>query len=108
MPDVSVEGWRGPWRDDDPDAAFKERVARSALLDPLSTLTELSATVGVPVGGLVHHVLVEWASAGSAGLVELGPTEVARLLAIVEGDGSDAEKLAALRGRLRWLMSGVE
>ena len=107
MPNVEIEGWSGPWEAGDPHAAFKQRVADSARLDPLDTLAGLSEVVGVPVGGLVHHVLAEWASAGSRGLLELGPREVAALLAMADGDGSPEHRLKALRGRLAWLQSGV-
>jgi hypothetical protein len=101
MPLIDVAPWTGPWEPDDPDAGFKERVAESARVDPLHTLTNLSAAIGVPVGGLVHHVLAAWASAGSQGLLEIGPTEAQELLALAE-----AGDLEALRGRLRWLVSG--
>jgi hypothetical protein len=106
MPTVDIEGWTGPWPEDDRDAGFKERVAESARLDPLATLTKLSRATGIPVGGLVHHILAEWASAGSRALLELGPSEVEQLLAIVDGDATDAAKIQALLGRLSWLKSG--
>jgi hypothetical protein len=108
MPTVDVVGWSGPWAGDDPHARFKERVAESARLEPLATLENLSAAVGVPVGGLVHHVLVEWASAGSRGLLEIGPRELDRLLEIVDGDEPATEIVEALRGRLAWLRAGLQ
>ena len=113
MPTVDVTGWRGPVDPAHPDAAFHERVAASALVDPLPTLAGLSAAVGVPVGGLVHHVLAEWAAAGAAGLLELGPTELDRLWGLVAGaedactDDARLAAYAALRGRLSWLRSGA-
>jgi hypothetical protein len=98
MASIDVAGWTGPWPEDDPDGSFKERVAASARLDPLATLANLSEAVGIPVGGIVHHVLAEWASAGSRGLLELGATEVDQLWAIVEGDEPATDKIEALRG----------
>jgi len=62
---VSLEGWTGPWADDDPDANFKAEVALYAHVDPLSTLRNLSGSTGVPLGALCHYVLAKWATAGS-------------------------------------------
>jgi hypothetical protein len=57
----------------------------------------------------VHYVLAKWASAGSGGLLELGPTMVQRLWAVVEEAeerGSNAARLEAyeqLRQMISWL-----
>jgi hypothetical protein len=57
----------------------------------------------------VHYVLAKWATAGSGGLLELGPQLVTQLNACVdraEEAGTDAARLAAyeeLRQRLSWL-----
>ena len=114
MPDavertVVLEGWAGPWDDDDPDANFKADVALYSHVDPLTTITNLSAAIGVPVGALCHYVLAKWATQGSGGLLELGPTMTRRLAAIcdeAEAAGTDEVRLAAyaqLRGLTSWL-----
>jgi hypothetical protein len=109
LPTLRLETWTGPWAPDDPDAAFKAEVADYARLDPLVTLTGLSEYSGIPVGALAHYVLAKWAAAGSEGLLEIGPSMVQRLWAIVaqaERAGTDADRLAAyhaLRGLLSWL-----
>ena len=81
---VRIEGWTGPWPDDDPDANFKRDVALYAHADPLSTLRTLSDAIDVPIGGLCHYVLAMWATAGSGGLLELGPTMTRRLAAVCD------------------------
>jgi len=107
-------GWTGPWADDDPDANFKSDIALYASVDPMSTIDNLAEAVGVPPGALVHYVLAKWASAGSGGLLELGPTMVQRLWEPVEraeSDGSDAARVAAyhqLRQMLAWLRLPIE
>ena len=114
MPDdidrtVVLEPWTGPWDPDDRDANFKADVALYALTDPLSTVRNLGAHLGIPVGGLVHYVLAKWATAGSDGLLELGPAMTERLASIcdeAEAAGSDEARLAAyakLRDILSWL-----
>ena len=111
---LAVEPWSGPWEDDDPHVLFKAEVALHAHSDWRPTLEALSIEVGIPVGGLAHHALAAWCSAGAAGLLELGPTEAAsldRLCRDAEADGSDAARLAAyhaLRGRLSWLVSALD
>lgn len=108
-PTVRLDSWQGPWPDDDPDANFKHEVALYAHADPLSTITNLSAALDIPVGALVRYVLARWASGGSAALLELGPTMVERLwepVEAAEADGSDAARLAAydqLRQMISWL-----
>ena len=111
---VILEGWAGPVADDDPHANFKRAVAASALVDPLPTLRNLAAFVGLPVGAVCRHALVQWTSAGSAALLEVGPSWVRRLgepVARAEAEGTDAARLAAydeLRGLLGWLAAGLD
>ena len=108
-PVVRLERWQGPWPPDDPDANFKSDVALYALLDPLSTVTNLGRALDIPVGALCRYVLAKWATGGSGGLLELGPTMVGRLwdvCATAEREGTDAARLAAyhqLRQMLDWL-----
>ena len=108
-PVVRLERWRGPWPSDDPDANFKADVALYSLLDPLSTITNLGRALDIPVGALCRYVLAKWATGGSGGLLEIGPTMVGRLwdvCATAEHDGTDAARLAAydqLRQMLEWL-----
>ncbi len=65
--------------------------------------------MGIPEGAVVHYVLAKWASAGSGGLLELGPSMVHRLWTVVEeaeGEGTDAARLAAydqLSQMISWL-----
>ena len=106
---IELTGWSGPWRDDDPDANFKTDVALYARVDPLHTIRTLSASVDVPVGAICHYVLAKWATQGSGGLLELGPTMTRRLAAIcddAEASGTDEARLGAyesLRGLISWL-----
>ena len=67
VPVVRLEPWSGPWPDDDPDANFKADVALYARLDPLETVRNLAAHLGVPEGAIVRYVLARWATAGSGG-----------------------------------------
>jgi hypothetical protein len=63
----------------------------------------------MPEGAIVHYVLAKWASAGSGGLLELGPTMVRRLWAVAEEAeeaGTDTARLEAyeqLRQMISWL-----
>ena len=108
-PVVTLERWTGPWPDDDPDANFKADVALYSLLDPLSTLEGLATNLDIPIGALCRYVLAKWATGGSGGLLELGPTMVTRLGAVceeAEEEGSDDARLRAydqLRSMLQWL-----
>ncbi len=108
-PVVTLERWTGPWPDDDPDANFKADIALYANVDPLATIENLAAHIGVPVGAVVRYVLARWASAGSGGLLELGPTMVHRLAKVcdeAETAGTDAARLGAydqLRQMIEWL-----
>jgi hypothetical protein len=106
---IELEGWRGPWRDDDKDANLKSDIALYAHVDPLRTVRGLSESIDVPVGAIVHYVLARWASEGASGLLELGPTMSRRLNAVcadAEADGTNAARLAAyeqLRQMISWL-----
>jgi hypothetical protein len=106
---VALVGWDGPWDRDDPDANFKADIALYSRVDPMTTISNLAGAIGVPEGALVHYVLAKWASAGSGGLLELGPTMIHRLWGAVEAaeeTGTDAARLAAyeqLRQMITWL-----
>jgi uncharacterized protein DUF6027 len=106
---ITLEGWRGPWSDDDKDANLKADIALYAHVDPLQTVRGLSESVDVPVGAIVHYVMAKWASEGASGLLELGPTMSRRLEAVcarAEADGSVEARLAAfeqLRQMISWL-----
>ena len=106
---VSLEPWTGPWRSDDPDANFKRDVALYAAVDPLATLRSMSINLDIPLGALCHYVLAKWATAGSGGLLELGPTMTRRLADVcdhAESEGTDRARLEAyaqLRDMIRWL-----
>ena len=106
---ITLEGWRGPWPDDDKDANLKADIALYAHVDPLRTVRGLSDSIDVPIGAIVHYVLARWASEGASGLLELGPTLSRRLNAVctdAEEDGSDAARLAGfeqLRQMISWL-----
>jgi hypothetical protein len=108
-PVIELVRWSGPWADDDPDANFKAEVADYCRLDPLRTVTGLANNLDIPVGAVVRYVLARWATAGSGGLLELGPTMVRRLWEPVEkaeAAGTDEARLAAydeLRSLLSWL-----
>jgi Family of unknown function (DUF6027) len=106
---VTLIGWDGPWADDDPDANFKADIALYAHVDPLATIRNLGRALDVPIGALCHYVLAKWATQGSGGLLELGPTMTRRLASIcddAEAAGTDDARLAAyeqLRGLTSWL-----
>ncbi len=97
-PLIRLERWTGPFSADDPDANLKADVALYALVDPLGTIDGLSANVDIPVGALCRYVLAKWATGGSGGLLELGPTMTRRLVAVcevAEEAGTDEARLAA-------------
>lgn len=106
---VKITAWTGPWAEDDPDANFKADVDLYAHVDPMATIAKLAAALGIPQGAVVWYVLAKWASAGSGGLLELGPTMVNRLWEPVEraeAAGSDQARLDAyeqLHQMLSWL-----
>jgi Family of unknown function (DUF6027) len=106
---VELTVWTGPWASDDPDANFKADVALYARVDPMTTIRNLASALGVPEGAIVRYVLAKWASAGSGGLLELGPSMVQRLWDPVEKAeeaGTDSARLEAydqIRQMLSWL-----
>ena len=106
---VQIEGWNGPWPDDDKDANFKADIAAYAPLDPLSTLRNLGDSIDVPVGAIVHYVLAKWATEGSGGLLELGPRMARRLrepFVAAEETNTDEARLEAyetVRQIVEWL-----
>jgi hypothetical protein len=108
-PVICLSRWSGPWEEDDPDANLKAEVALYSRLDPLKTLKGLSANVGLPVGVLARYVLARYATSGSAGLLELGPSMVHRLWKPVEDaevSGTEEARLDAydqLRQMIEWL-----
>jgi hypothetical protein len=108
-PTVRLERWSGPWAADDPDANFKADVALYSLLAPLATIRNLAGALDVPVGAICRYVLAKWATGGSGGLLEIGPTMTRRLAAVcddAEATGTDEARLAAyaqLCEMLAWL-----
>lgn len=114
MTDLRLESWSGPWAEDDPDARFKEQVAELSQLDPVATLEGMSRALGIPPGAIARYVLARWASEGSAGLLEIGPSMVERLwepIAAAEAAGDDASRLEAyakVRGMLSWLRAPLD
>jgi hypothetical protein len=106
---LELVGWNGPWDPDDPDANFKADVALYSHVDPKRTIGNLAAAMKMREGAIMRYVLAKWASAGSGGLLELGPTMVHNLWAVVdeaEGTGTDTARLEAyeqLRQMISWL-----
>lgn len=111
---ISLEPWTGPWADDDKDANLKADVALYSRVDPLRTVRGLSESTDIPVGAIVRWVLARWASEGSGGLLELGPTLTRRLKAVyvaAEEADTDEARLAAyhqLRQMISWLNHPLE
>ncbi|ABD11142.1 hypothetical protein ThrDRAFT_04434 [Frankia casuarinae] len=109
VPVVRLLRWRGEWSAEDPDANFRAEVADYTRLEPLTTVSTLASRLEIPVGALVRYVLARWATGGSAGLLELGPTMVRRMwepVRTAEEADSDEHRLAAyhqLRQMLSWL-----
>ncbi|HLI74237.1 MAG TPA: DUF6027 family protein [Acidimicrobiales bacterium] len=106
---VELESWQGPWAPDDPDANYKAEIALYAHSDPLRTLDNMARAIAVPVGAIVKYVLAKYATAGSGGLLEIGPTMVLRLwepIERAESAGTDEARLQAydqLRQMVSWL-----
>ncbi|HLX89342.1 MAG TPA: DUF6027 family protein [Acidimicrobiales bacterium] len=106
---ITLAPWTGPWEADDPDANYKHEIALYSPHDPLPTLQALADAIGVPVGAIARFVLVRYTTAGSSGLLEIGPTMVQRLWEAVdraESAASDEARLAAyrqLKDMLSWL-----
>jgi hypothetical protein len=111
---VRLEPYTGSWADDDPDANFKADVALYAPIDPMVTIRMLSRNVDIPAGALVRYVLAKYATGGSGGLLELGPTMVHRLWEPIERAervDSDEARLDAynqLRQMIGWLRLPLE
>ena len=109
MTEISLLPWNGPWDDHDRDANFKHDVALYSKLDPMSTISNLSASTGIPEGALCRYILAKWASAGAEALMTLGATAIVRMTdAIDEAEqaNSDEHRLAAYReieAQLSWL-----
>src|SRR5215472_5626071 len=106
---ITLAPWTGPWEADDPDGNYKHEIALYSPNDPLPTLRALAESIGVPVGAIVRFVLVRYTTAGSSGLLEIGPTMVHRLWEAVERaetEGTDDARLGAyrqLKDMLSWL-----
>jgi|SRR5579884_1187474 len=106
---VVLEPWAGPWEADDPDANYKAEIALYAGADPMSTIRALGEAIGVPAGAIARYVLARYATSGSGGLLELGPTMVHRLwepIERAEEAGDDEARLLAydqLRQMISWL-----
>ena len=111
---IRLAPFTGPWADDDPAATFKADVALYSQVDPMVTIRTLSGNLGVPAGALVRYVLAKYATGGSGGLLELGPTMVHRLwepIERAERDGSSEARLDAygqLRQMIQWLRLPLE
>jgi len=75
----------------------------------MDTMDNLAAALSMPAGAIVRYVLAKWATAGSGGLLELGPSMVHRLWQPVEEAetaATDEARLQAyhqLRQMLSWL-----
>jgi len=106
---VELTAWTGPWGEGDPDANFKADVAMYAPVDPMNTVANLATAMRMPEGAIVRYVLAKWASTGSGGLLELGPTMVNRLwepIERAEAQATEEARLEAyeqLRQMLSWL-----
>ena len=78
------------------------------------TIRALGRNVDIPEGALVHYVLAKYATGGSGGLLELGPTMVNRLwepIERAERAASTEARLAAygqLRQMIQWLRLPLE
>ena len=107
---IALGIYKGPWRKDDKDANFKQEVAQYCRIDPMSTLDRLSQSLNIPVGALVRYILVKWASAGSAALLDMGPLIVRQMGDVVrrtELVGSDKSRLEAYN-RLAQIISWLQ
>jgi hypothetical protein len=113
-PVVRLVRWDGPWPDDDPDANLKDGVAAYSHEDPLVTLRVLGGGTGVPIGALVRYVVAKWASGGSEGILELGPSTVRRMAEVceqAEEAGTEAARADAyeqLRQMIAWLAGPLD
>ena len=106
---IALAPWTGPWEPDDPNANFKAEVALYATQDPMPTLRAMGESMGIPVGALARYVLARYATYGSGGLLEMGPTLVHRLwepIEEAEAAATPEERLKAygqLREMISWL-----
>lgn len=106
---VVLQSWAGPWAPEDPDANYKAEIALYSTQDPMGTLRALGEAIDVPVGAIARYVLARYASSGSGGLLELGPSMVHRLwepIEAAERGGTDEDRLRAyeqLRQMISWL-----
>ena len=106
---VVLESWDGPWDPDDPDANYKAEIALYAHSDPLGTIENMGRAMNIPVGAIAKYVLARYATTGSGGLLEIGPTMVHRLWEPIdraESSGTDDARLDAydqLRQMISWL-----
>ncbi len=113
-PIIELTTWTGPWPEGDPDANLKEDVALYSQLDPLHTLAGLSDHTNIPVGALARYVLAKYATSGSGGLLEVGPTMVNRLWGVfveAESQDTDEARLEAydqIRQIVSWLRFPLE
>jgi hypothetical protein len=79
----------------------------------MATIRMLSRNLAIPEGALVRYVLAKWASGGADGVLELGPSTVARMTEAceqAEAAGTDDARLSAyaqLRTMLSWLNEGL-
>ncbi len=87
----------------DPEGRFRAAVSASLAADPMPTLAQLAANLGVPVGDVVHYALVRWAAAGSEALMS-GPPQVFADLARAAEHGD----LERVRGIVSFLLTGFE
>lgn len=114
MARVDLQHYDGAWGDDDPDAGFRADVAAYSLQDPLPTLEAMSRNLDIPVGALARYVLARWAAGGAEGLLELGPSGVDRMAAVIrqaEEANTDEARLhayAAIRELVGWLRVGLD
>lgn len=101
--------WQGQWSLDDPNANFKAEVRLHAHLDPRSTLDALARSVGLPTGAVVHFALCRYATWGSGGILEIGPSMIERLWEPIaradatDDDGARLDAYAELRSLIAWL-----
>jgi hypothetical protein len=106
---IALIDWDGPWDPADPDANFKADVALYSKVDPMTTIRGLANSVNVPEGAVARYVLAKWATGGSGGLLEVGPSMVHRLWEPVERaenidtEGARLEAYEQLRRMISWL-----
>lgn len=98
---------------DDPDANFRRDVAFYSAIDPMPTLESMSRRFAIPTGALVKYVLAKWATSGSDGLLEVGPSVARQMAALArqaEAEPDERKRLELYRklGRIAsWLDAGL-